>query len=145
MVKDYEGKDKEVEQAVQLGLQGVISEDPRYLEQAAPPMAEEFPDGSRIIFLGEHAYGVAAQVAGTKEDTLTIVIAVRSNESWKALHWLIRLHVVLPGREHGERQFHGYCPRRASHTLLSIIRRGQRHRHQWLGAIKNHLKLHGIG
>lgn len=76
LVKDYEGQDKEVEQAVQLGLQEVISEDPRFLEQAPPPMSEEFPDGSRIIFLGEHAYGVAAQVSATTEDSLTIIIAV---------------------------------------------------------------------
>lgn len=106
LVKDYEGKDHEVEQAVQLGLQEVVSEDPRYLEQAAPPMAEEFPAGSRIIFLGEHAYGVAAQVVGTNEDSLTIVIAVGS----MSLHWssypLTPSHVVLPGRERGERQFH---------------------------------------
>lgn len=78
LVKDYEGKDKEVEQAVQLGLQAVISEDPRFLEQAAPPVANEFPEGSRIIFLGEHAYGVAAQVSATGDDSLTIVIAVSS-------------------------------------------------------------------
>lgn len=76
LVKDYEGQEKEVEQAVQLGLQEVISEDPRFLEQAPPPMSEEFPDGSRIIFLGEHAYGVAAQVSATTEDSLTIIIAV---------------------------------------------------------------------
>jgi 5'-3' exoribonuclease 1 len=89
LIKDYEGVDKEVEQAVQLGLQEVISEDPRYLEQAAPPMAEEFPIGSRIIFLGEHAYGVAAQVTDTKEDSLTIVIAVSSTGFYPASHHLI--------------------------------------------------------
>lgn len=75
LVKDYEGPE-EIEQAVQLGLQEVISEDPRFLAQAAPPMAEEFPQGSRIIFLGEHAYGVAAQVSSTTDDSLTIIIAV---------------------------------------------------------------------
>lgn len=96
LVKDYEGRDKEVEQAVQLGLQEVISEDPRYVEQAAPPMAEEFPIGSRIIFLGEHAYGVAAQVTDTKEDSLTIVIAVSSTKSYPTSHRLISLRTVLP-------------------------------------------------
>lgn len=80
LVKDYEGRDKEVEQALQLGLQEVISEDHRFLEQDAPPLADEFPEGSRIIFLGEHAYGVAAQVSATTATSLSIIIAV----SWVA-------------------------------------------------------------
>jgi 5'-3' exoribonuclease 1 len=76
LVKDYEGPDKEVEQAVQLGLQEVISEDPRYLEKDAPPLSVEFPIGSKIIFMGEHAYGVAAQVQSTTETSLSVVLAV---------------------------------------------------------------------
>lgn len=77
LVKDYEGKDKEVEQAVQLGLQDVVSEDPRFLEKDAPPLNVEFPEGSRIIFLGEHGYGVAAQVSATNETSLSVTLAVR--------------------------------------------------------------------
>ncbi|KAF9001496.1 XRN 5'-3' exonuclease N-terminus-domain-containing protein [Cyathus striatus] len=61
-VKDYDGPEKEVEQAVQMCLSEVASEDPRFLEREAPPLSEEFPEGSKIFFLGEHAYGVAAQV-----------------------------------------------------------------------------------
>jgi 5'-3' exoribonuclease 1 len=75
LIKDYD-PDIEVEQALQLGLQEVVSEDPRFLEQDAPPLNQEFPIGSRIIFLGEHAYGVAAQVSTTTETSLSIVIAV---------------------------------------------------------------------
>lgn len=77
-VKDYEEASKEVEQAVQMSVAEVISEDPRYMERVPPPLSEEFPDGSRIFFLGEHAYGVAAQVSGTTEDSLSVVLAVRS-------------------------------------------------------------------
>ena len=76
LVKDYEGPEKEVEQAAQLGLQEVISEDPRFLEKDAPPLSEEFPVGSRIIFMGEHAYGVAAQVQSTNETSLSVILAV---------------------------------------------------------------------
>ena len=57
-VKDYEGPEKEVEQAVQMAVSEVNSEDPRFIEKEAPPLSEEFPEGSKVFFLGEHAYGV---------------------------------------------------------------------------------------
>ncbi|KAF5326675.1 hypothetical protein D9619_004005 [Psilocybe cf. subviscida] len=79
-VKDYEGPEKETEQAVQMCLTEVISEDPRYLEREAPPLSEEFPEGSKIFFLGEHAYGVAAQVATTEEKTLSVILAFFPSE-----------------------------------------------------------------
>lgn len=76
LVKDYEGPDRELDQAVQMTLTSVVSEDERYLERPAPPIAEEFPEGSRIFFMGEHAYGVAAQVSATTENTLSVILAV---------------------------------------------------------------------
>ncbi|KAF9037608.1 exonuclease II [Panaeolus papilionaceus] len=79
-VKDYEGFDKETEQAVQMCVTDVASEDPRYLERPAPPLAEEFPDGSKIFFLGEHAYGVAAQVSATTENSLSVILAFFPSE-----------------------------------------------------------------
>ncbi|KAF8055536.1 exonuclease II, partial [Lyophyllum atratum] len=89
-VKDYEDPDKEVEQAVQMCLPEVVSEDPRYLERAAPPLSEEFPDGSKIFFLGEHAYGVAAQVSATEEKSLSVILAFfpsdkAENDRFKAI------------------------------------------------------------
>ena len=63
LVKDYEGPEKEVEQAVQMVVSEVASEDPRFMEKEAPPLSEEFPVDSKVFFLGEHAYGVAAQVS----------------------------------------------------------------------------------
>lgn len=39
-------------------------------------MAQEFPNGERIIFLGQMAYGTAAQVVGSSKDTLDINLAV---------------------------------------------------------------------
>lgn len=78
-VKDYEGPDKEIEQAVQMVISQVASEDPRFLEKEPPPLSEEFPEGCKIFFLGEHAYGVAAQVSSTTDDTLSVILAVRDN------------------------------------------------------------------
>ena len=75
-MKDYEEADHEVEQAVQMAVTEVHSEDPRFLEKAPPPLSEEFPLGSKVFFLGEHAYGVAAQVSGTTQDSLSVILAV---------------------------------------------------------------------
>ena len=75
-MKDFEEADKEVEQAVQMILSEVASEDPRFSEKDAPPLSEEFPEGSKIFFLGEHAYGVAAQVSSVTESTLSVILAV---------------------------------------------------------------------
>lgn len=75
--KEYEGAAKEVEFAVQMTLDKVISEDPRFLERPAPKLDEEFPDRSNVFFLGEHAYGTAAQVSSTANNSLSVVLAVR--------------------------------------------------------------------
>ncbi|KAG2351244.1 hypothetical protein BDR07DRAFT_1502159 [Suillus spraguei] len=75
LVKDYEGPEKELEQAVQMVISEVASEDPRFIEKDVPPLSEEFPDGTNIFFLGEHAYGVAAQVSSTTDSALSVVLA----------------------------------------------------------------------
>ncbi|KAI6039713.1 exonuclease II [Pisolithus marmoratus] len=74
-LKDYEGPEQEIEQAVQMVISEVHSEDPRFLETGPVSLAEEFPEGCKIFFLGEHAYGVAAQVATTTENTLSVILA----------------------------------------------------------------------
>ncbi len=61
-----------------MAVSAVNSEDPRFLEKEAPPLSEEFPEGSKVFFMGEHAYGVAAQVSATTEDSLSVVLAVSS-------------------------------------------------------------------
>jgi len=75
-VKDYEEDiSKEYELALQLAVPQVESEDPRYIERGPPSLAEEFPEGSKVFFLGEHAYGFAARVAATTADSLSFVLA----------------------------------------------------------------------
>lgn len=62
--------------AVQLVLTQVASEDPRFMEKEPPKLSEEFPEGTAVFFLGEHAYGVAARVQETTNTSLSIVLAV---------------------------------------------------------------------
>ncbi|KAI0052258.1 hypothetical protein FA95DRAFT_1483852 [Auriscalpium vulgare] len=80
LVKDYEAANKEVEVAVQLAVPEVVAEDPRFMEKEPPPLSEEYPDGSKVFFLGEHAYGVAAQVSSTTKDSLSVVLAISPSD-----------------------------------------------------------------
>jgi len=75
LVKDYEDAHKEYELALQLAVPQVESVDPRYIERGPPSIAEEFPQDTKVFFLGEHAYGFAARVAATTTDTLSFILA----------------------------------------------------------------------
>ena len=68
-----------MEVALQMTLPDIVAEDPRFIEREAPPLSEEFPEGSKIFFLGEHAYGFAAQVASTTATSLSVTLAVRNS------------------------------------------------------------------
>ena len=78
-VKEYESENREYEQALQMTVSDVISEDPRFLEKEPPPISEEFEIGSKVFFLGDHAYGVAAQVSETAQNSLAVMLAVSSD------------------------------------------------------------------
>ncbi|KAJ9125140.1 hypothetical protein QFC22_000094 [Naganishia vaughanmartiniae] len=80
LIKDYETADKEDFTPLQLAVQEVTFEDERYLEQGAPPLEEEYPVGSRAIFLGSSAYGVAAQVMEVHDHTMTVELAFFPDE-----------------------------------------------------------------
>ena len=61
----------ETDFAAQMVVQNVISEDQRFLEKAAVPIEEEFPEGARAFFLGEFNYGRPLAIighAGNKAD-----------------------------------------------------------------------------
>jgi 5'-3' exoribonuclease 1 len=62
----------ETEYASQIIVDEVISEDQRFLEKAAVPIAEEFPPGSRAFFLGEFNYGRPLEVVGHKDNRAEI-------------------------------------------------------------------------
>ncbi|KXN82677.1 5'-3' exoribonuclease 1, partial [Leucoagaricus sp. SymC.cos] len=87
--------DKEVEQAVQMCLSEVASEDPRFLEREPPSLKEEFPEGSKVFFLGEHAYGVAAQVTATTDTSLSVVLAFFPTEKSE----IAKLKAVVDNRK----------------------------------------------
>ncbi|WVQ81858.1 hypothetical protein IAT38_003985 [Cryptococcus sp. DSM 104549] len=89
LVKDYEGSDKEILQAYQMSVSQVTFEDERYLEQAAPDLADEFPPGEKVVFLGAMAYGMAAQVIGTSgNQSLDIGLAYFPTEAKENGHFL---------------------------------------------------------
>lgn len=52
----------ETDYAAQTIVDDVVSEDTRFLEKAAVPIGEEFPEGTRAFFLGEFNYGRPLEV-----------------------------------------------------------------------------------
>lgn len=76
LVKDYSGPESETEQAVQMSLMKVQSEDPRFIEQPAAPLEQEYPVGSNVFFLGEHTYGTPALVKDVANDKASLMIVV---------------------------------------------------------------------
>lgn len=143
MVKDYEDYRKEVEQAVQLTVSDVVSEDPRFLERKAPPLSEEFPEKSKIFFLGEHAYGVAAQVSATTEDALSVILVVstyHNHSRWPCLN----AAVVLPNRQNGKREIQRSCDKSFPHALLSVLPGCREDRGLGSCIISDHIELHGL-
>ena len=96
LIKDYEAHEKEIEMALQMTVTDVLSEDPRYIEKTAAPLNEEYSEGTNVIFLGEHAYGVAARVNSTTDTSLSVILAV-----CVCLRVLFETHFleVLPGGE----------------------------------------------
>jgi len=82
LVKDWEEKDNETDFPVQMSVKHVNFEDERFMEHAAPPLVDEFPIGTMVFFLGEHAYGFVAQVHETTGNTLAITLAVRAPKQY---------------------------------------------------------------
>jgi 5'-3' exoribonuclease 1 len=61
--------------ASQLVVENVISEDQRFLEKAALPIEQEFPDGTNAFFLGEYAYGRPLSVIGHERGKAKCLLA----------------------------------------------------------------------
>jgi 5'-3' exonuclease len=79
-VKEYEAQDKETEHAVQMTVTS-------YVERVPPPLSEEFPVGTKIFFLGEHAYGTAAQISGVTDTALSVILAVSGFVYPQVIRW----------------------------------------------------------
>lgn len=61
--------------AAQLVVESVISEDERFIERAALPIEEEFPDGTNAFFLGDFAYGRPVNVTGHEDGKAVCLVA----------------------------------------------------------------------
>ena len=86
-VKEYEARDRETEHAAQMTVTSVAFEDPRYVERVPPPLSEEFPVGTKVFFLGEHAYGTAAQISGVTDTALSVILAVSGFLYAQVIRW----------------------------------------------------------
>lgn len=81
-IKDYEDSSKkEISQAVQVTVTNVVHDDARFLESPARPIREEYPDKTRIFFLGANAYGTPAHVVGSTNASLAIEVAFFPNQA----------------------------------------------------------------
>ncbi|KAG8833381.1 hypothetical protein FRC17_010777 [Serendipita sp. 399] len=75
LAKEWEGESSEVDVPIQLIVKEVSFEDERFKEHPAPPLAQDFPLGSMVFFLGEHAYGVVAQIQEIVDNSLSVTLA----------------------------------------------------------------------
>ncbi len=61
--------------ATQVVVENVISEDVRFIEKAALPIEEEFPEGTNAFFLGDYAYGRPLSVVGHEDGKAKCLVA----------------------------------------------------------------------
>ena len=81
-IKDYEDTPKkEIEQAVQVTVTNVVHDDARFLESPAKPIRLEYPDKTKVFFLGANAYGTPAHVVGSTDASLAIEVAFFPNQA----------------------------------------------------------------
>lgn len=62
--------------ATQLVVENVVSEDVRFIEQAALPIEDEFPEGTNAFFLGDYAYGRPLSVIGHEKGKAKCLVAL---------------------------------------------------------------------
>ena len=81
-IKEYgliSGQDTDF--AAQTVVDSVYNADPRFLEEAAKPIEEEFPVDSKQFFLGDYAYGRPVRVNSHEDGKLDVtVVALKERE-----------------------------------------------------------------
>ncbi|KAI1810926.1 exoribonuclease 1 [Poronia punctata] len=71
----------ETDYAAQVIVDEVVSPDERFIERAAVPFEEEFPVGSRVLYLGELAYGRPLEVIAHHGDNKAeILVSMAANK-----------------------------------------------------------------
>ena len=66
---------QETDYPLQIVLDSVINPDERFIERAALPIEEEFPEGSRAFFLGDFNYGRPVHITGHENGKVNGLIA----------------------------------------------------------------------
>ena len=80
----------EPDYATQTVVDRVLSEDARFLEKEAVPIAEDFPLGTRAFFLGEMAYGRPLEVTGYADDKADAWVSVLAGREPEFGHEIAR-------------------------------------------------------
>ncbi|KAK0563399.1 exonuclease II Exo2 [Tilletia horrida] len=73
-LKDFDSNpDAQIDLALQLAVGSIVSEDPRFAEQPALELKDDFPAGTEVFFLGDKLYGSPAKVVDNSEGKLSIL------------------------------------------------------------------------
>jgi len=144
-VKEYEAQDKETEQAAQMTVTNVTSEDPRYVERVPPPLSEEFPVGTKVFFLGEHAYGTAAQISGATDAALSVILAVSGFQYYGSQTGCELLDPVLRTRQGRKREVQRARQEPNWREVLPLLRGRKDRRTLVEGGFETHFQGHGSG
>ncbi|CAD6979672.1 unnamed protein product [Tilletia controversa] len=74
-LKDFDDNpDAQIDLALQLAVRAIHSEDPRFAEQPALELKDDFPAGTEVFFLGDKLYGSPAKVLDNADDKLSILV-----------------------------------------------------------------------
>lgn len=78
--KDFPPLRETVDVALQTVVMSVEYADPRFMEHAPLPVAQDFPVRSRVFFLGAVNYGSAGEVVGHDKETMTLRLLVPKSQ-----------------------------------------------------------------
>jgi 5'-3' exoribonuclease 1 len=83
-VKEYaELPGAEMIHATQTLVEQVMSEDARFIEQAALPIEQEFPVNANAFFLGDYAYGRPVAVTGHQDGKTKCLVATSQGKNYE--------------------------------------------------------------
>lgn len=80
-LKEYVGPNQETNEAIQVSVKNVVNEDNRYLERPPLSLPVEFPERTKIFYLGNHAYGCPASVVAVSNKEIAIELISLGNQT----------------------------------------------------------------
>ncbi|WFD45347.1 exonuclease II Exo2 [Malassezia psittaci] len=92
VVKEFAHASDQIEYPWQLVVHHVVQQDPRFQEQPGLAIHEEFPDQTRVFYLGDKGYGCPARVLGTDSNGVAIelALAVDLPQELRLMHKLVQ-------------------------------------------------------